>query len=87
MLPTVTHIASEHDQAARLQQDRNFLLRFDVHEVHDTGRAEAERRDGIGKAWYTIDMRRDTLAGLVFVDNDLIGRLGKKTVGTQPVAV
>lgn len=67
MLPAVAGIAGYYDQATRFQQHGNFFLRFDMREFHDAGRAETEGGDGIGEAWHTVDMRRDALAGLVFV--------------------
>jgi len=48
---------------------------------HDTRGAEAEGSNRIGETWHAIDMRRNTLAGLIFVDDNLVGQIRKKAVG------
>ena len=86
VLPVIARLAGEYEQAALLQQMRLFFSGGSVGEIHDAGRAEAEGCDGVAEAWHAIDMCGDALAGLVFVDDDLIGRAGENALRAQALA-
>ena len=50
------------------------LLRIDLGgKPHHTGREKAQGGDCLSKAGLAVDMGRDALSGLIFVDDDLVG--------------
>jgi len=53
-------------------------------ETHHTGREKAQRGDCLSKAGLAVDMGRDALSGLIFVDNDLVRNGLEMTFCSQP---
>lgn len=53
-------------------------------EIHDAGRTKAHRGDLRTKTWHTIDMRADSLARPILIDDDLIRYLAHVSFTKDP---
>lgn len=65
---------------------RLFFVGDAVGKIHHASGAKTEGCNCIAEAWHAIDMWGDALAGLVFVDDDLIGRAGEDALGAEAFA-
>ena len=72
MGPHVASVTLQNQQTRRLEMQIHLLRMSLVGKPHHTGREKAQGGDCLSKAGVAIDMGRDALPGLIFVDDDLI---------------
>ena len=84
MGPHVASVTLQNQQTRRLDVQHRLLRRCLRGKPHHTGREKAQGGDCFSKAGLAVDMGRDALYGLIFVDNDLIRYGVKITFSGQP---
>lgn len=72
--PVVACLAGHQQYVARFEKDVSRSIRLNVPHGHDAWRAEAEGEDGVIEAGAAVDMRGNSLAWSVFIDDQLIVR-------------
>ena len=72
MGPDVASLALQNQQTRRLEMQLHLLRMSLGGKPHHTGREKAQGGDCVSKAGLAVNMGRDALSGLIFVDNDLV---------------
>lgn len=84
MGPLMAGFTSHNQKAVGLEQKVHFPGRLLRGKPHHACREQAQGGDRLPKAGLAVDMGRDALPGLIFVDDDLIRNGLKMAFRGQP---